>query len=49
MGFIFPVLGSFISLNPLLTMFVPVLIISEGNDMKLPTGKTLNALTVSDT
>jgi len=29
---------SLISLSPLLTMFVPVLIISAGNDTKLPTG-----------
>ena len=40
---------SFISLNALLTMFVPVLAISAGNDTKLPIGNFLNDFTKSDT
>ena len=40
---------SFISLKPRLTIFVPVLTISAGNDTKFPIGSFLNDLTKSDT
>ena len=47
--FTLPVTGSLISFSARSTMFVDVLNISDGNDMKLPNGNTRNALTVSDT
>ena len=43
------VIVSFISLRPRLTIFVPVLTISAGNDTKFPIGSFLNDLTKSDT
>ena len=41
--------GSFISRNALCAILVVVLNISDGNDIKVPSGRRLNALTVSDT
>ena len=41
--------GSFISFNDLCAILVVVLNISDGNDINVPSGKRLNALTVSDT
>ena len=38
------IIVSFISLRPRLTIFVPVLAISAGNDTKLPIGNFLNDL-----
>ena len=43
------VIVSFISLNARLTIFVPVLAISAGNDTKLPIGSFLKPFTKSDT
>ena len=43
------VISSFISLRPRLTIFVPVLTISAGNDTKFPIGSFLNDFTKSDT
>ena len=43
------VILSFISLNALLTILVPVLAISAGNDTKLPIGSFLKPFTKSDT
>ena len=43
------VMVSLISLNARLTIFVPVLAISAGNDTKLPIGNFLKPFTKSDT
>ena len=43
------IISSFISFSARLTIFVPVLAISAGNDTKLPTGNFLKPFTKSDT